>query len=59
MMNSLIPVCAWCKMIRTSVGWMAEGHALMILGHSSSEDIRNDLTHGICEPCAKKLREAA
>lgn len=48
-LKGLIPICAWCKKIRTDKGYWQELEGY-IGDHSDAE-----LSHGICPECAKEL----
>ena len=54
-MSSLITVCAWCNLIRTPKGWVETNIAILILGLNPCANIDKEMTHGICEDCAKKV----
>lgn len=48
-LKGLIPICAWCKKIRTDTGYWQELEGY-IREHSDAE-----LSHGICPECASEL----
>lgn len=48
-LKGLIPICAWCKKIRTDTGYWQELESY-IQDHSDAE-----LSHGICPECASNL----
>lgn len=50
-LKGLIPICAWCKKVRTDEGYWSELETY-IREHSDA-----DFTHGICQDCLKKLVE--
>jgi hypothetical protein len=47
-LSGMMPICAWCKKIRTDEGYWQQIEAY-IKNHSDL-----DFTHGICHDCAKK-----
>lgn len=47
-LSGLLPVCAWCKKVRDDDGYWRE-----IADYFNR---RGQLTHGICRPCAVRLR---
>jgi len=50
--EGLIPVCSWCRKVRTESGDWAEA-APGLLDHAGPS-----LTHGVCPDCARRLLEA-
>lgn len=51
-LRGLLPICAWCKRIRTEDGDWSELEAY-VAQHSEAS-----FSHGICPKCVPKLREA-
>lgn len=50
-LQSLLPICAWCKRIRESDGaWESIEHYIVKSG-------LNNVTHGICPDCAARIKE--
>ena len=47
-LSGMMPICAWCKKIRTDEGYWQQIEAY-IKDHSDL-----DFTHGVCHDCAKK-----
>lgn len=52
-MEAMISVCAWCKKVKTPLGWTTESKALRILGINKRK-MALECTHGICTSCATK-----
>ncbi|MEE8575461.1 MAG: PAS domain S-box protein, partial [Thermodesulfobacteriota bacterium] len=50
-LKGLIPICSYCKKIRDDTGYWNKVETYL-QQHSEAE-----FTHGICEPCAEKLKE--
>ena len=50
-LEGLIPICAWCKKIRTDEGYWQEVDTY-ITAHSAAE-----FTHGICPECGTEMRK--
>jgi hypothetical protein len=50
-LTGLIPICAWCKKIRTDEGYWQEVEAY-VAAHSEAA-----FTHGICPDCEKEVRK--
>ncbi|MGO9117580.1 MAG: hypothetical protein ACLQPD_08205 [Desulfomonilaceae bacterium] len=50
-LTGLLPICAWCKKIRTDEGYWQEVEAY-IAAHSEAA-----FTHGICPNCQKEVRK--
>ena len=50
-LHSLLPLCAWCKKLRNDNGyWQEVDEYLKLLTNQ-------DITHGICPDCIKKLKK--
>lgn len=47
-LSGLLPICAWCKKIRSDKGYWENIEAYM------KSHLNLDFTHGICSDCAKK-----
>lgn len=50
-LKGLIPICAWCKKVRSDEGYWSDLEAY-VREHSEA-----DFTHGICSECMKKVEE--
>jgi PAS domain S-box-containing protein len=50
-LKTYLPICAWCKKIRTD-----DGHWYEIEDYFAKEKI-SQITHGICDDCAQQLRQ--
>jgi PAS domain S-box-containing protein len=48
-LRHLLPVCSWCKKIRTDEGYWHE------VGEYLASQNLGEVTHGICEECATRL----
>lgn len=48
-LHRLLPVCSWCKKVRTDDGYWHELERYLASSHLGR------VTHGICQPCAEKL----
>jgi len=52
LLSGLLPICAWCKSIRTDEGYYQQAESF-ISSHTGAT-----FTHGICPDCAERLRES-
>lgn len=52
-LSGLLPICAWCKQVRDDAGYWHE------ISEYFARKNRIKITHGICQPCAKKLEDQA
>ena len=48
-LQSLLPVCAWCKQVRNDSGYWYQIEKY-ITAHSNTQ-----ITHGICPECQEKM----
>lgn len=50
-MEKLVSVCAWCRFVKTPMGWLQAAKAFHIL--KIEDDLAPEgITHGICPTCA-------
>lgn len=52
-LGGLLPICAWCKKIRTDEGYWQQIEQFI------SEHTDATFTHGICPDCARELMESS
>ncbi len=52
-MKTVVSICAWCQLFKTTQGWFIEKKALPMLGIKPNE-IVSDYTLSICPTCERK-----
>jgi PAS domain S-box-containing protein len=50
-LHALLPVCSWCRRIRTDEGYWQE------LGEYLSSQQLGQVTHGVCQVCARSIED--